>query len=102
MAANVRHISTPWTVQISKTDPETFEVRGAYLVADHLPIEDAVLIAAAPELSEALCDLMARICIDTPEDAAEVSALLGMEDEGALWEAAEKATAALDKAYGKI
>ena len=38
----------PWKVEQSKTDPEMYEVRGAYLVADKLPIEDAELIAAAP------------------------------------------------------
>lgn len=40
----------PWTVIASPTDPEMFAVEGVYLVADHLPIEDACLIAAASEL----------------------------------------------------
>ncbi len=44
---------TPWAVVQSPTDPEMFGVKGAYLVADCLPVEDAHLIAAAPELLKA-------------------------------------------------
>lgn len=49
---------TPWTVQTSKSDAGTMEVRGAYLVADKLPIEDASLIAAAPDLLSSLEELL--------------------------------------------
>jgi hypothetical protein len=49
---NAKH--TPWAVIASPTDPEMYAVRGAYLVADNLPIEDAHKIAAAPDLLKAL------------------------------------------------
>ena len=49
---------TPWTVHTSKSDAGTMEVRGAYLVADKLPIEDANLIAAAPDLLSSLEELL--------------------------------------------
>lgn len=48
------HAHTPWAVVASPTDPEMYAVQGAYLVADNLPIEDARLIAAAPDLLAAL------------------------------------------------
>lgn len=44
----------PWAVIASPTDPDMYAVCGAYLVADKLPIEDARLIAAAPDLLAAL------------------------------------------------
>lgn len=43
-----------WNVVPSPTDPEMYAVEGVYLVADALPIEDADLIAAAPDLLKAL------------------------------------------------
>lgn len=45
---------TPWDVIVSPTDPEMYAVQGCYLVADCLPIEDARLIASAPDLLAAL------------------------------------------------
>ncbi len=51
-------------------------------------------------LKEALRDLMARLALDTPEECADVAMRLGIEDHGSLWEAAEKAQAALDRAGG--
>ena len=44
-----------WRVVQSETDPELYAVRGVYLVADKLPLEDARLIAAAPEMLVMLC-----------------------------------------------
>ncbi len=41
---------TPWAVIASPTDAEMYAVQGVYLVADKLPIEDAHLIASAPDL----------------------------------------------------
>jgi hypothetical protein len=49
---------TPWAVIQSPTDPEMSAVHGVYLVADNLPIEDAILIAAAPEMRSALEGVM--------------------------------------------
>lgn len=43
-----------WRVVRSETDPELYAVRGLYLVADKLPIEDARLIAGAPSNELAL------------------------------------------------
>ena len=52
-----------WRIVPSMTDPEMFAVKGhyefgdlhpEYIVADNVPIEDATLIAAAPELLEAV------------------------------------------------
>lgn len=43
-----------WRVIQSPTDPEMYAVEGIYLVADNLPVEDADLIPAAPEMLEAL------------------------------------------------
>jgi hypothetical protein len=53
-------INKPWAVIVSPTDPEMYAVRGVYLVADKLSIEDACLIAEAPKLLEALEALVAR------------------------------------------
>lgn len=39
-----------WIVIQSPTDPEMYAVMGVYLVADKLPIEDAILISYAPEM----------------------------------------------------
>lgn len=44
----------PWQVVSDPKDPEMFAVAGAYPVAGNLPIEDAHLIAAAPDLYAAL------------------------------------------------
>lgn len=52
---------TPWVVVASPTDAEMCAVRGLYLVADLLPVEDARLIAAAPELLE--------VCMRATEEA---------------------------------
>lgn len=43
-----------WQVIESPTDTEMYAVRGAYLVADNLPIEDAMLISGAREMHAAL------------------------------------------------
>lgn len=43
----------PWSIVKSLREPEMYAVQGAYLVADFLPIEDARLIAASPELLKA-------------------------------------------------
>jgi hypothetical protein len=52
--------SVKWHIVPSMTDPEMFAVKGhyefgdlhpEYIVADNVPIEDATLIAAAPELA---------------------------------------------------
>lgn len=51
----------PWLVIPSPTDAEMSAVHGAYLVADNLPIEDAHLIAAVPDLLAALEALIAAI-----------------------------------------
>lgn len=82
-------------------DAHGTEISDAKGIQQEMHEADEALYGAAPDLREALRDLMARFALDTPEDCAEVSALLGMEDEGALWDAAEKAQAALDKADGK-
>lgn len=47
------HTPCPWRVEVGVSDPEMYSVKGSYLVADYLPIEDARLIAAAPDLLEA-------------------------------------------------
>lgn len=54
---------TPWVVIASPTDAEMYAVQGVYLVADDLPIEDARLIAAAPDL------LAAHLAWEAAEDA---------------------------------
>lgn len=77
-------MTSNWTVQQSKSDPGTMEVRGAYLVADHLPIEDANLIAAAPDLYDAL---------------RTITGFMDKHFRGA--EAVEDAKAALAKARGE-
>lgn len=43
-----------WKVKPDRNNPEMYEVAGVYQVADNLPIEDAHLIAAAPDMLEAL------------------------------------------------
>lgn len=53
-----------WQVVASPTDPEMFAVRGVYLVADNLPIEDANLIAAAPALLAALEEIVSDMASD--------------------------------------
>ncbi len=55
-----KHTPRRWAVIASPTDPEMYAVRGAYLVADNLPIEDAHKIAAVDDLLEALEALVAR------------------------------------------
>lgn len=44
----------PWRVVADPADVEMYAVAGAYMVACKLPIEDANLIAAAPDLYAAL------------------------------------------------
>lgn len=51
-------MTIPWTVKPSPTDSEMMAVVGAYLVADNLPIEDAALISAAPDMRDALKDML--------------------------------------------
>ncbi len=43
-----------WRVIQSPTDADMHAVQGVYLVADKLPIEDANMIAAAPDMLGAL------------------------------------------------
>jgi hypothetical protein len=54
-------MSTPWAVTASPTDTELCAVRGTYLVADCLPVEDARLIAEAPAMLAALRDLVVEL-----------------------------------------
>jgi hypothetical protein len=52
---------TKWMVVRSPSDAEMYAVEGVYLVADQLPIEDAHLIAAAPDLAHVVAMLL---CVD--------------------------------------
>lgn len=75
----------PWeAVAVSETEP--YQVVGEYVVASDLPCEDAWLIAAAPDLYEALVGLMAAV--GQPEDG------------GSDMDAWNEAKAALAKARG--
>lgn len=62
-----RCVMSKWHVIQSPTDSEMFAVKShyeygelhpEYIVADSLPLEDATLIAAAPDLLQALEDLI--------------------------------------------
>ena len=48
----------PWRVIADPADPEVYAVAGVYKVAGNLPIEDANLIAAAPDMEAALTMLL--------------------------------------------
>lgn len=86
-----------WHVIPSPTDPDMLavkchyeygELHPEYLVADNLPIEDARMIAAAPELLEALEEVVAN-AVKNYEGSMDVYP-----------EAIEVARAALAKAKG--
>lgn len=82
------HTPGPWRVEVGVSDPEMYSVKGSYLVADYLPIEDARLIAAAPVLLEAL-----RKCLNFIENT---------EGElGITLTSADAARAAIAKAEGR-
>jgi hypothetical protein len=60
-----------WRATQSKTDTEMYAVEGCYLVADNLPIEDARLISAAPDMLEALKEAEGELYQVPPADAEQ-------------------------------
>lgn len=86
-----------WRVVQSDTDPEMYAVRGVYLVADNLPIEDAVVIAAAHALLTALQGAIGALEMDLDygKDSGDA------DWEGLAYQRLEAARAAIAKARGE-
>jgi len=83
-----------WTVIQSPTDSELSAVRGAYLVADSLPLEDAHLIAASRDMLAALIAL--KPILDSAESNASGNPEWPYVSKRikAAWDAIAKATGA--------
>jgi len=90
------HTPVAWEAVTSPSDPELYAVQGAYLVADHLPIEDALKIAAAPDLLTALINAIGAL-----EQDYEQGKEYGDSDwEGLAFQRLSVARAAIAKAGG--
>ena len=87
-----------WHIVPSQTDPEMFaveshyeygELHPRYIVADNLPIEDATLIAAAPDMFEAIEETLQSAIKNRMHDSIEITS-----------DAVEMLRAAIAKAKG--
>lgn len=95
----VKHTKGPWTLKITRdgweivsADGESFMGEASYYPWQSGNIADAILIAAAPDLLEALRDMEAY-CAPYAED---------FEPEDAVSEAFSNARAAISKATGSL
>jgi hypothetical protein len=69
---------------------------------DSLRLQVSALVAALTETAESLRMLMSIFALDSPEECAEVSAAMEIENIDALWEVAAKASADLDTARAAL
>jgi hypothetical protein len=87
----------PWRVTADPADTEMYAVAGAYAVAGNLPIEDANLIAAAPDMEEAITMLLRDIA-----EYERINNLSPSPGKADAWQSVTCAKAALAKARGEV